>query len=265
MSLLAPAPQSIGQVLDRGFRLFRNTLVQMLPLTLLYAAFGSLPALAQLAMTKFEGNAPVVTGFIVAMLISYVVSFVLMIAVIRYLDDLAEQRHSMTRWQAFTGAWRLLIPTLVSAILFTILITIGFVLLLVPGIILLVGLSLTWYLLILDREGILESLTKSWRLVWGHWWRSTTVLGTAMLLYLAVYVACGAVVALLVPLGRIGDILTQDKSVGSLVLLIYILGNAVISAVMYPLIYAIPLVLLRDLQVRKGGDDLAARIDQSVT
>ncbi|MEC9356868.1 MAG: hypothetical protein VX836_03235 [Pseudomonadota bacterium] len=265
MSLLAPAPQSIGQVLDRGFRLFRNTLVRMLPLTSLYALFGTLPALFDLVRIRMSDQTSLVVLSVVGSVACTLISFVLMIAVIRYLDDLAEERHQMTRWQAFWGAWRHVLPLIFITLVMGLLIMVGFVLLIVPGVWAMVGFSLCWYLRILDREGVFECLAKSWNLVRGHWWRSATVLGTATLIYLAVYVACIAVLALLLPFGQIGDILTQSESVGTWALLAYLVGNAVLSAVLYPLIYAIPLVLLRDLQVRKGGDDLAARIDQSVT
>ncbi len=71
--------------------------------------------------------------------------------------------------------------TLLSTIAFFILagiaIGLGFVLLLVPGIYLAVGLSMGMFLVLIDHQGPVEAFTKSRALVAGQWW---SVFGTLL-------------------------------------------------------------------------------------
>lgn len=63
----------------------------------------------------------------------------------------------------------------IASILYIIAITIGSFLLVIPGLILIVSLLFFGFLILLEDQGIFESLMSSHRLVWGNWWRTNLV------------------------------------------------------------------------------------------
>lgn len=63
----------------------------------------------------------------------------------------------------------------IASILYTISVAIGFILLVIPGLILMVSLLFSGFLILLEDQGIFESLISSHCLVWGNWWRTNIV------------------------------------------------------------------------------------------
>jgi hypothetical protein len=143
----------------------------------------------------------------------------------------------------------------VMSILFFIAVMIGLVLLLIPGFILLVSLMLAWNLAVLEGKGPLAALIESHRLVWGSWWRTATILTVGFVIAFIIYVAIGFVIAIALPLLRIG---AQDAVLFQLASGV-ILG-VIINLVVTPYYIALLTSIYWDLKLRKEGGDLAARV-----
>lgn len=103
----------------------------------------------------------------------------------------------------------------------------------------------------IDRKGPKSSLTTSWHLTKGHWWRAVAILGAGMAIILVLYVA----VILLNYL--VGYLIHLDR--------IYRVGiGVVVMVVCYTFIYpmgpALFVAMYNDFKLRREGGDLAARV-----
>ena len=116
---------------------------------------------------------------------------------------------------------------LVANILAAIIIGIGFILLVIPGIYLLVRFAFVSPAVVLERKGPGEALSRSAELVRGSWWR---VFGIGLLVFILVAVANGVLGGVLVVLlsprianavGVLVSILVQPFAMSALVLLYY--------------------------------------------
>jgi hypothetical protein len=146
-----------------------------------------------------------------------------------------------------------LLPLLGLTVLFTIIVTIASLFLIIPGIWLWAMLSLAAPVLVLEQDGIGQSLRRSWRLVSGTWWR---VFG---ILLLAV-IAAGIISTVIeLPFG-VGLGLTSDaadlanQSLSSQ--LLSTLGAVIAQTIVGPFTAAATALLYIDQRMRKEGMDI---------
>jgi hypothetical protein len=180
--------------------------------------------------------------------------------VFRKQDDVASGSNTLSTLQAVTGGLRYFLPAIGVGFLYGLVICVGFLLLIVPGIIFSVSLGFALFALILDGVGIMGSLERSRTLVRGHWWRAATILTVALLIYLAIYVGIMTVVAVALPFANVMSVSTGNAAPNTLGTLVVSLVMTLSNSVLLPMVYAMALVAYRDLRVRKTGGDLAARI-----
>lgn len=83
---------------------------------------------------------------------------------------LAFQNRSLTVKSAYSGAKSFFWRYLGLSILTSIVITIGFILLIIPGVIVSVWLAFATFILVLERTEIIEAMKKSKEYVKGKWW-----------------------------------------------------------------------------------------------
>ena len=133
-----------------------------------------------------------------------------------------------------------------------IIVVIGFILLVVPGIFLVGALFLAIIAIVVDDAGVFASLGISWRLTLGHWWRTMTIYGVIAILGFIVAAVLGALVGGII-VGIFGA-----RSLPSIV------SNQVLSFAVGVLILSLtPSALLSiyyDLKLRREGTDLAQRV-----
>lgn len=141
------------------------------------------------------------------------------------------------------GALHLMVRAVVS---------VGFALLILIAMLALMGrLQLFMAAVYIDREGPLASLKQSWRLTKGHWWRSTAILTTALIMLMVLYLA-------VLLLSYLGGYLTHNGPVHRFVILPLLV--VVTYTVIYPLAAAIWVAMYNDFKLRREGGDLAARV-----
>lgn len=124
---------------------------------------------------------------------------------------------------------------------------VGFLLFIVPGIWLLVGLSTAVPALMFERINPLRALSRSQELVRGRWWATFGVLVTALLLVIGVEILLAII---------FGSIESGSK-VGSVALLIALDGisGAISALISYPFLAIVCAVIYIDLRSRKEGLD----------
>jgi hypothetical protein len=253
MVALASEPQSIGKVLDSGFKLFVKAFTGVLSLSLAAAAVIAVPNVASVIMNgpeQFENPVPGAT-ILVLFLVVIPLYMILIAAVVFRLGAVAGM-HEASTGQALARGVRCVLSLIGATILYFLAMAGGLILLIIPGIILSLSLSLGFFAIVLDGESALVALKRSHLLVWGNWWRTLAVVSVPMVIVMILYLGLG--IAFGATLAMSGGRPSSD------VMITANLIEAAIGGITAPLIYSIMIAQYHDLKLRKEGQDLAARL-----
>ena len=257
-------PQSIGGVLDNGFKLFKASFKDVFALAFVGALISGV---SNVYMTRsIEATMPDPTPVPEAIQQIFgaeffgVMALIMIVTIIVFAAILARMGAVATGTQCSMAeslglALRRFPALVVASILYSLLVGIGMILLVIPGIILAVSLYGTMYLVVIDKLGPIAAIKQSHKLVWGDWWRTATILTVALIIGMAVFVLVGVVAGLVVVSADAASPIPMTPLWYDL-----LLGPAV-TAVVTPLLYAMPLVMLQDLKLRREGDDLVERME----
>ena len=247
-------PESIGQVLDGTFKLS----IAAFPRVWWIAALSSLSSYPA-AVYQFAGVdtveeaalAPQDWIYWTLTVVGAIVSMACVAAIFRRTDDVASNRPPSENVLSYAIARA---PMLFLAlVLYGLACTVGLVLLIVPGIIVMVSLVLVVPILLFEGRGAVESLMASHRLVWGNWWRTAALFGIGgiivMVLYFIVGIVAGVVAVLFSGQVTIVAALISTALVGLLV-----------GVFATPFLTALVMNVYWDLKLRREGGDLAARV-----
>lgn len=263
MFSLPTEPGSIGHTLDAGFKLYFVAFKQVLVLSILAALSVSLPMHAMiLVMPTFasEGGAPG-NGLVAALVVGFIACMIFYMAI--YLATLYRiggiaQGRSQTFGNCLGVGIRKIVPMIIAALLYSLAMMGGFILFVIPGLILWVSLAFFGLCMVLENDGILESLRHSHRLVWGNWWR-TAIIGTVVLIvYYVIYLAVEvpfAVADQMIFATELGALPGLGQTILSLI------GDVVATVITFPLIASVMIAVYHDLKLRKEGQDLEARVE----
>lgn len=261
-------PQSVGEILDSAFRIFRATLGKCLPYAIVAVIAPQLPNIYDLARGRslLSGavghNAQWVTLYVIGSLIA----LVLWSAVLLRQYALATG-HAAEAGSELSTAVRRFPAMLLLGIVTGLAVLVCFVpalavqgaarlgamlLLAIPASYVLVALSCGGTVLLLTGRGPFASLSHSWRLTSGSFWRLTLIYSVAFVLLMVLYLASGLIAGVLSVLLAHGDIAVITAATTVLVI--------ILSAIATPFYWALALAVLGDLSVRKEGADLAQRL-----
>jgi len=112
-----------------------------------------------------------------------------------------------------------------------------------------VAISCAQTILLVDGAGPASSLSRSWRLTSGSFWRLTLIYTVALLIFLALYLVIAAVAGFLAGVVARGD-------VAMFTAFAEVIG-VILGALATPFYGALALAVLADLKVRKEGADLS--------
>jgi hypothetical protein len=130
-----------------------------------------------------------------------------------------------------------------ASLLYGLIVAVGFVFLIIPGIIFLVRFAFMPEAIVLEQRGVFDSLGRSWALVSGSFWR---VLGYGLVIYIIVFfielVVGGAIAGVLAAGGGLSFIRPAV--------------SAIVSILVEPFRLTAFVLLYYDLRIRKEGFDL---------
>jgi hypothetical protein len=281
------APRSIGEVLDDGLRLWRDTFDKTWPLAALARLMLAIPAFFFAGVVANPAKLTMAQQFAAMMgqsqnhawvlwLLS-LVSYIFHNAIMLRVAGAAENRDT-TLGGSLNQGLRLLPRTL---LFFVILVLGGIVVGLVafiPGIALslvfkgqplvvgaavgllfalaasyfIVRVAVGYVALIAEDRPAFESLRLSWNLTRGSWWRTTAILTVLVVIGVVLtgvlYLAMGVVAAIWGPVSFITIVAVQIVAV-------------IVAAFLGSLYPAVLFAVFHDLKLRKEGTDLAGRVD----
>lgn len=233
-------PLAMGEVLDTAFGLYRD---QFVALVTIAAATQAIPGifgiylevsgagLANLGLSAFHVFLGLFFGSVGVAASTFVISGT-------YLGENVDAREALGRAAAF------ILPLVVITILSTIMSFFGFLMLIIPGFIVIAGLALSNAALVIESPvGPTEAMRRSWFLTKGARWK---VLVTLFVGFVLIAIPAFTVGVLSAIVGALGSWPIWISPV-------LILG---FSIFMYPFLYAVVVVLYYDLRVRKEGFDL---------
>lgn len=261
MAIQPTQPQSIGGVLDTTFQLYKASLVRVIPLCVLLVIASS-PTSIYLLMNTPDATDPL--GAFTAMRslnywlaygVGIIASLWVIAAVYLKVDAIGAGGDLSVASALQKGLSR--VPHLfLMMILFFIAVTIGCVLLLVPGLILMVSLMLCFNLALFEGKGPVDSLTGSHRLVWGNWWRTAGILTVGFIIVMVIYMVAALLIGVVLPFVGLGD--AEDIFLVTLVTGMIVGG--LMSLLVTPFYVGLVIAVYWDLKLRKEGGDLAARV-----
>ncbi len=289
-------PASIGRVLDSGFKLFVASLKPVLLLVVVTAIINvimqyamvqaMMPAqqfpmleqqqfmtpenqqymtpeqleftqeqqlYAQAQMTEHMMAA--MPQIIVIAVIMWIVSIILYNAILSRVGDVASGGDGEL-YDALIIGIKKMFPVFFAAILYSLAVSIGFVLLLIPGLILMITLLFFQVLIVVDDEGIVASLKHSHKLVWGNYWRTTAVI------LIPVFIVYALIMVVAIAAGFFGAMsepqMVDDPFQMSFGMFDVVM--AIVSVLAVPFLDSIFVVYVNDLKLRKSGADLEQRM-----
>lgn len=242
----ATQPLSTGKLLDNTMQLYRSSFTKSLPFVIIIALLTSMPnpwmahslgADDQLVQDPFAllKGVNIAASFIIVL-----VNLVLYIAVIHVIAAVMNNSYQNIASSLIIGL-RKFIPILIASIVYVIALVSGTLLLIIPGVILSMSLIFFMPLMVVDNQGIIESLTSSHRLVWGEWWRTSTVLTIPVLFY-CIFLILMLILSL--SLSSVEEVLSGTS-------LFSATGNILLNILLLPFFLSIVLVQLNDLKLRK--------------
>jgi hypothetical protein len=116
----------------------------------------------------------------------------------------------------------------------------------------LVALSCAMAVLLVENTGPVASLTRSWRLTSGSFWRLSVIYTVALIILIALELVIAAVAGFLAGVLAHGDV--------AMVTAFAEVIGIILGALVTPFYGALALAVLADLKVRREGADLAQRI-----
>jgi hypothetical protein len=263
-------PQTIGEVLDSAFRIFKVSLLRCLPYGVLATVAGQLQNIYLIVSGRSIRSFTNTDPFWWLLYVSgALLGGTLLNAIIIRQATLASGAPS-TGSTALREALRRAPATLAMGLLILAIVAVCFLpLMAVPrgywssARLVLGALALciaiyficSWPALLVGRKGIIASLRYSARLIQGHWWRTVTIYAVALTMIVVVSVTAALIFSLLAQLGA-----TRDLAVASAVSAVTVVAS---GAAYMPFVTAMTLALYGDLQLRKEGMDLDQQIAQA--
>lgn len=251
-------PLSFGEILDGAFVLYRRhftvffttAVIPLLPVALLWGVFGLVSG-----GDRLDGAAAGLTFLVVYPVM--VVGMLLMWGALIHEAAQAVEGRPIDRAEAYRVAFRRMLPMIGAGILFALLFALGFVLLVVPGILVLIALFAVWQAVVIEGKGPVEAIGRSRELARGAWLR---IFGIQVVSYIIVMipgmlVGTATGIAMFGAMMASGDPDAASGAVGWLSAVNNVL-SVLVSALTTPFMTAAITLLYYDRRVRTEALDL---------
>lgn len=255
MRFIAAQPASIGKILDASIKLYIAGFPKLIGFYLLSAVlqigFVTLnpqvnPAVTAWFSAQFNALSnilPLLIGMGIILILAISALFATIYIGIIYRIDHVVRQIDDSFGEALGFGLKKMPSMLWGYLLYGLAVVVGYLLLLIPGIVLTLSMSFFIYFIGLESKSAYASLRASHSLVWGHWWRT-----------LGVYMAPGIVfIVLISTLGFVFALLTPNSLISAIAVQLF-------SVLITPYFFSLGYVQFHDLKLRKSGADLENRL-----
>jgi len=254
MFTLPSQPQTIGETLDTGFKLYFKSFKSIFFISLIMNCLWLINGLVfgpEIIKSEMQPNDVVkIFALIFSILLVYLI---FQVAIIHRINNFANN-NSVSTNESFQLGFKLFFPMVLATILNSLILMVGFILLIIPGIALAIYLMLFPIAMVTESTGPLDSLQRSMDLVKQNWWRSMLIVTVVMIVYSILYSVVGLGFGITVAINPPEDI--NDYA------FIFDMVGAIIGTILAPLAFSMLIALFNDLKIRREGGDLEARLDE---
>ncbi|MBP6668897.1 MAG: hypothetical protein KA180_05580 [Gemmatimonadales bacterium] len=239
-------PLMLGEILDVAFGLYRSLFLPLLVVTLVTSA---LPVVLSVYIESAGGALLNLPMYFLNLLLNAVLGAIASAAATFVVSDSYMGRAISAR-DAFARATPFIGRLIVLGVLMSLVIGIGLVCVIIPGVILFTGLALSTPALVIEElPSANAAMGRSWALTRGFRGKLFWVLLTVLVLILLPTIALGGFAA------ASGDATLLEPTV-SPATLGWLVAASLIQLLIYPLFYCVLTVAYYDLRVRKEAFDL---------
>lgn len=232
MFSFASTAQSIGEVLNDSFKLYRLTVLKVLPIAALSLLIGAIPNLSGFSLSSPSPNTAALIMLVLTLVITLLAALAMSAILIQGMYVLALGREN--KWE---DAARVIMSKLSSIfcvfIFSSAVMVLGFTALFFPGVFVSILLLFCMPLVILDDCGWMDAIKKSCQLVWGNWWNTFFVMIVPMLISIFL-------IAVITAIAKNNSILLAVM-------------NVVVMSFFTPFFYAVVLVQLNNLKLKQAA------------
>jgi hypothetical protein len=176
---------TVGDTLSEVFAIYRENAGVLLPVAFwLYLAVAIVTGLA---------NGKLNALFFIGVILGFVVALLYQGMVVSLVRDVQDGRRDSSVGQLYRSVTPVLAPLIVASILYGIAVGVGFVLLIVPGCILLTIWAVIAPAIVIERRGVFAAFGRSRELVRGNGWPVFGVVISASLITFVVSIVLGAI------------------------------------------------------------------------
>lgn len=250
MYQLATSVQSISQVLDSGFKLYRESLKSVFLLSFLYGLLSIAPGIFgggyEQAVMGVSSSMPNLYVSIITAVLGYMFYLAITKSIVA-----AAYSEQINNRDAVSFALRKTPTFILAIILYFLVVIVGMIFLLIPGFYFAGALGLFGVAIVVEELGALPAIKRSYFLVKNNWWRSAAIYSVVLTVFLVVIFAVMLLGApLIVTLG--GDNFAFKVA-------LTLVFSAVMGAVL-PMCIAVSIAQFFDLKLRKEGGDLQSKL-----
>lgn len=249
MTLAELRPLSTGEILDNAFGLYRK---HFAPLAVIVLVVSAVPTILELYVQASGGFLVRPLLGTLTGLLNIVLSAIGTAAAVFIVSDSYLGR-PVDAWAALSRAVPYIARVVVLSILTTLVVGMGLIFFLAPGLIFLSALMVSTQALVLEEDrSAIDAMGRSWQLTKGFRWKVLALVVVTVIVVSIPSIAGGIAATFFVPgIGMLTD--SADLPFGWY--LAMVLG-AVVQLLLYPVMYSVLTVLYYDLRVRKEGFDL---------
>ncbi|MEP6571573.1 MAG: hypothetical protein ABJD11_02725 [Gemmatimonadota bacterium] len=249
MPLPALRPLSIGEILDVAFNLYRRLFGPLVTVALVCTG---IPLLLNVYLTTAGGSMANIPVFVLYLIASVVLSSIATAATVFIVSD-----SYLGRTRSAADAFRLATPFVgrlfVLSLLTGLVIGLGVILLIVPGIILACGLLIGTVALVIEGlPSATDAMGRAWALTRGFRGKMFGLLLTMGLIIYIPAIALGTLAAIFLPKQAAVNAAANINTLGVVIVVV----TGLVQMLVYPLFYTTLTVAYYDLRVRKEGFDL---------
>lgn len=191
------AMNPLSGVLDEAWRMYRAHAAHLLTIAfVIYLAAAVIAGL--LALT---GG---ILGILLGSVVEFLAAFLLQAALVKAVQDVRDGRADLSFGETVSAAAPYIWPVAGASVLAGIAITVGLILVIVPGLILITIWAVIVPVIVIERSGALSSFGRSRQLVRGHGWQVFGTLVLTFVILIVVDLVLGAIFAALPQLWRNG-------------------------------------------------------------
>ena len=190
---------SVGGILGESWKLYTKFFTRFFVIAVIVYAIVNL--VDALVGTVFRhGTGSELSFVLVTWIVTLVGTFWLQGALVYAVDDVRDGRIDTTIGQIFERVAPHLFWLILTGVIAAVGITIGFLLLVAPGLFLLTCFCLIVPVIVFEGEHVVGAFSRSWRLVWGSFW---TVFGVVIITAILSAIASGIIQAIFSFLGPV--------------------------------------------------------------